>query len=261
MKRLNPPRNAIHAETRFTPKRDSAHRHELFGTRRVNGDGVVEITLGRTHAYGNREPLHHFVRAGADDVAADYSLFGTNADELHIAVRLSRGQRMVHRSEIRHVRPDGISILRTCLALAQSHGSYRRMRKDHRSDQVVVEAAVRLAIEQSVAQAAPGGDCNRSQRGTTRHVSDRIHPGHVGVLKRIGQDEIVAAQRDARVGQIQPGHVRGTSDRPEYRVETCKFPAVSRHQRLERGLLVNRGGDDVLVYGYALRAHFAHHCG
>ena len=60
-----------------------AHRHEFFGARRVDRNGVVEVGLARAHPQRDREPLQHLVGTSADDVQADDPLVGTDAREQH----------------------------------------------------------------------------------------------------------------------------------------------------------------------------------
>ena len=69
-------RRRCRARPRPTP---SAHRHELFGARRMNRDRVVEVALARAHRHGDREALDHLVGAEADHVAADDALVGADA--------------------------------------------------------------------------------------------------------------------------------------------------------------------------------------
>ena len=66
-----------------------AHRDELFCTRRMNRDGVVEIALGRTHTNGDGKALQHFIGSGTDNMAADNSLICSHRDELHFSARLA----------------------------------------------------------------------------------------------------------------------------------------------------------------------------
>lgn len=51
--------------------RGTTHRDELLGRGRMNGDGVIKLSLRGAHRDGDGETLQHLVRAGAEKVDTD----------------------------------------------------------------------------------------------------------------------------------------------------------------------------------------------
>ncbi|NBU26368.1 MAG: DUF2333 family protein [Gammaproteobacteria bacterium] len=168
----------------------SAHRHELFGAGRVDGDRVVEVALGRAHLHRHREPLQHLVGAGADHVAAHDALLRPDRHQLHGGARLARRERVVHRHETRVVDLH----LRGAVALdgrgfRKADRADRRVAEHHGRDVRVVEVAAFHAAEDAVGEPTAGGDGDRRELGLSRDIADRVDAADVGLLEAVDGDE------------------------------------------------------------------------
>src|SRR5882724_11296771 len=84
-----PKRSAIRGRSRRKVFIRSIHGDHLFRTGRMDGNGFVEVFLGRAHSQRHRESLQQLVGAHADRVQADDALLRTCADELHRALGLA----------------------------------------------------------------------------------------------------------------------------------------------------------------------------
>ena len=200
----------------------------------MDGDGVVEVALGRTHANGDGKALQHFIGAGTDDVAADDSLLRPDADELHVGAGLAGGQGVIHRREIGDVDLDGVAVLQARLALAQAHGADRRVGEYDGRDHLVFQAALAVAAEQSIAQPPPGGDRDGRQGGASGDVADRIDARDRGVLEAVGGDESLLIERHPGRLQAEVRDIRRTSDGPQQAVEPENSRPSRRDERFGR---------------------------
>jgi hypothetical protein len=77
----------------------------------MNGDGVVEIALGRAHADGDGKALQHLVHAFADQVATDDFFFRPDADQFHQRIGWAGGEGVVHRPESGLINPHRVAVL------------------------------------------------------------------------------------------------------------------------------------------------------
>ena len=89
----------------------------------MDGDRIVEVPFGRSHADGDGESLQHFVGTQAEDVATDDAFLFPYGNELHRRLALVAGESVVHGVELGPVDRDRIAMKRARLGLGQADGA------------------------------------------------------------------------------------------------------------------------------------------
>src|SRR5262249_39485778 len=158
----------------------------LFRARRMDGDRVVEVALGRAHADRDRESLQHLVRAVADDVAADDLLLAAGRHELHGAAHLALREGVEERGELGTVDLHVFTVSAAGLTLRQADGADGGRAEDPRRYALVRELALGPAAEEPVREAASRRDRDRRQGFSPGHVADRVDTGGARVLPFVG---------------------------------------------------------------------------
>ena len=196
----------------------------------MQGDGVVQVALGRAHAQRHSESLQHLVRAQPDDVHPDHLLPRAHRDQFHGGLPLARRECVVHGCESAGVDLHGIAVFRPGLGLGQADGPDRRVAEDHGRYLRIVEPTFRLAAKQAVGQPAGGGDRHRRQRRLAVDVAHGVDAGHAGVLEFVGGNVAFGIGLDPGRLEIQTVGQRYPAGGPDQAVEAVEMLTVVERQ-------------------------------
>ena len=150
----------------------STHRDELFRTRRVYRNRIVEMLPSlRPCESATAKPCS--ISSAPSPMRWQPTIFSSSPVTISfIATRhfvLAEG--IHHRIKARLVNLDVIAVLFACFIFRQSDRADRRMREDDRRDRVVLEASVRHAVVEAIGQPPAGRNGNRRQCIAARYIA------------------------------------------------------------------------------------------
>lgn len=206
------------------------HCHQLLRRCGMDGDSVIKVLLGRTHLDGNSKPLHHLIRAHADNVNAHYLLLFTLTDQLVRARLLVLQHTKVHWGEIALVDGDVLfTILFLCFCFRQTDCSRSRMGKDHSGDILIVEKVLSTYIVWSIhaiRQSSTSSNGNRCQQSFAAHIPKRGDTLYISLLELIDDNYSLVIGLDPSSVQTEVVGVGSSTDAPEQYVHFHRLASI-----------------------------------
>ena len=127
-----------------------------------------------------------------------------------------------------------LSILVHCLSLSETNGANGRVGEDDTGDVRVVQAQVRLPVEQAVGEPSAGGDGHGGEQGLASHVPQGEDAGHIGVLERIHHHVAPGVQLHSNLLAAEVISGRVPSNSPEHHIYRVQLDPIGGgcHQAL-----------------------------